>query len=189
MKLSVVVPVHNEAENIYSVADKICENLNGRHDYELIFVDDGSNDQTGTVLRKLQKRFPRLRVIRHIKRCGQSAALCTGVRYAVNPLVITLDGDGQNDPRDIERLLKVYETLPEHAGRIMVIGFRRIRHDPAWRRFSSKFANAVRSRLLRDQTSDTGCGLKVFPRELFLSLPCFDHMHRFLPALVKRTGG
>jgi dolichol-phosphate mannosyltransferase len=189
MKLSVVVPVHNEADNVTQLSREICEALEGRHEYELIYVDDGSSDNTVAALLELQAKFPKIRVIRHLNQCGQSTAILSGVRHAVHPTIVTLDGDGQNDPRDIERLLSAYADLMKTSGKALVTGFRRKRQDTVIRRISSKVANGVRGRLLRDQTPDTGCGLKVFSRELFLSLPYFDHMHRFIPALVRRAGG
>jgi dolichol-phosphate mannosyltransferase len=189
MKISVVVPIHNEANNISELAREICSAIDGRHEYELIFVDDGSNDNSQLILKELQQEFFAIRTIRHRNQCGQSTAIFSGVRYAVNPVIVTLDGDGQNDPRDIGPLLEAYTRLLNESDRIMVTGFRRRRQDTLIRRVSSRVANGVRSRLLKDQTPDTGCGLKIFSRELFLSLPYFDHMHRFLPALVKRTGG
>jgi dolichol-phosphate mannosyltransferase len=189
MKLSVVVPIHNEASNISELAGEIRTALEGRHEYELIFVDDGSDDNSPMVLEGLQRDVLRIRIVRHRNQCGQSTAIHSGVRHAENPVIVTLDGDGQNDPRDIGTLLDAYAKLQNKSDRIMVTGFRRRRQDSLIRRISSRVANGVRSRLLRDHTPDTGCGLKVFSRELFLSLPYFDHMHRFLPALVKRTGG
>lgn len=187
MKISVVVPVHNEAENITPLIQEINSALSEKHEYEIIFVDDGSSDQTPSRLQHLLKDFPQLHPIYHLQCCGQSTALLTGIRNAVNPVIVTLDGDGQNDPSDINKLLQIYEsTKTKH---LMIIGHRRLRQDSGWRKLSSGIANNIRRRLLRDETPDTGCGLKVFSRELFLNLPYFDHMHRFLPALVKRTGG
>lgn len=189
MELSVVVPVHNEVENLQPLLDEIEAALGGWCDYEIIYVDDGSMDGTFTRLLELQPKFPRLRVLRHRLGCGQSTALVTGVRAARAPCIVTLDGDGQNDPADIPRLWEAFRTLLRESGDVMVAGYRKRRKDTGWRRFSSRVANAVRGSLLRDQTPDTGCGLKVFSRDLFLTLPYFDHMHRFLPALVQRAGG
>lgn len=189
MELSVVVPVHNEADNVEPLLNEITQALEGRYDYEIIYVDDGSLDATLAGLKALQTRFPRLRVLHHRVVCGQSSALLTGVRAARSPLIATLDGDGQNDPADIPNLLQALEELQQDHPLAMVAGYRKSRRDTAWRRFSSRVANTVRGSLLRDQTPDTGCGLKVFSRELFLRLPHFDHMHRFLPALVQRAGG
>ncbi|MBW2108528.1 MAG: glycosyltransferase family 2 protein [Deltaproteobacteria bacterium] len=189
MKLSVVVPVHNEAENIASLVEEIRLVLENTYDYEAIFVDDGSTDQSPDILRRLQGKYPRLGIVRHSHHYGQSAALMSGVRAAVGSVIVTLDGDGQNDPRDIPRLLDVFSGLAGNQEPVMVTGLRSRRRDTAWRRLCSRIANAVRSRLLHDETPDTGCGLKVFSRDLFMDLPAFDHMHRFLPALVQRAGG
>ncbi len=189
MKISVVIPVHNEEENVLSLTNEICETLNCKADYELIFVDDGSTDQTRNKLLPLQNSLGNFRFIRHRLCCGQSTALLTGIRRAQNPLIVTLDGDGQNDPEDIHHLLKIYEKEQRPERPAMITGFRYMRQDTGWRKISSKIANLIRGRLLKDFTPDTGCGLKVFSRELFLSFPYFDHMHRFLPALTKRAGG
>jgi dolichol-phosphate mannosyltransferase len=189
MELSVVVPVHNEEENVEPLIGEIDRALIDAGDYEMIFVDDGSTDSTLIRLDRLRERYPRLRVLHHRRCCGQSTALVTGVRAAFGRIIATLDGDGQNNPADIPKLIAAFNELDRGGMRSMVAGFRKRRKDTGWRRFSSKVANAVRSSLLRDNTPDTGCGLKVFSRELFLALPYFDHMHRFLPALVQRAGG
>jgi len=188
MDLSIVIPVHNEAENILPLVREISDALDGRFDYEIVYVDDGSSDDTPARLLEVAMLFPQVRVLRHERQAGQSAALSTGVRNARAPIVATLDGDGQNDPSDIRALL---ERLNDPAqGRLaMAAGHRVVRKDSRVQRFSSRAANAVRSRMLRDGTPDTGCGLKVFRRDIFLELPNFDHMHRFLPALVMRQGG
>ena len=187
MELSVVVPVHNEAGNIAPLLDEIHAALDGRYDFEVVYVDDGSTDDTPEELAEAVGRHPRLRVLTHGVACGQSSALRTGIRATEAPLIATLDGDGQNDPADIPRLLEAARGAGgDPMG--MVVGYRRRRQDSWIRRISSRIANAVRSRLLGDATPDTGCGLKVFPRDLFLELPYFDHMHRFLPALVRRAG-
>jgi len=189
MQLSVVVPVRNEADNVAPLVEEIRDALEGRCDYEVVYVDDGSTDATLERLIDLQRGFARLRVLRHARCCGQSTAIRTGVRAARGRWIATLDGDGQNDPADIPRLLAERDARGGEGARLMVAGWRRRRHDDWLRRVSSRVANAVRARLLRDGTPDTGCGLKLFPRELFLELPYFDHMHRFLPALVRRAGG
>jgi len=189
MELSVVVPVHNEEDNVEPLIGEIDRALIDAGDYEMIFVDDGSTDGTLTRLDGLRARYARLRVLCHRRCCGQSTALLTGVRAARGRIVATLDGDGQNNPADIPRLILALKELDRGGMKSMVAGFRRRRKDTGWRRFSSRVANAVRGSLLGDNTPDTGCGLKVFSRELFLSLPYFDHMHRFLPALVQRAGG
>jgi dolichol-phosphate mannosyltransferase len=189
MELSVVVPVHNEAENLEPLLEEIGRALEGQCDYEVIYVDDGSTDDTFNRLLELRGRFPRLRILRHRRGCGQSTALASGIRAARAGCIATLDGDGQNDPGDIPRLWEALKQLQRDYGRAMVAGYRKSRKDTGWRRFSSRVANAVRGGLLKDNTPDTGCGLKVFSRDLFLALPYFDHMHRFLPALIQRAGG
>lgn len=190
MKISIIVPVYNEADNIISLIDEIVTAMNQAEAYEIIYVDDGSNDDTAAVLKQAQQSVRALRVIRHQQSCGQSTAVYTGIKAANYPCIATLDGDGQNDPADIPRMYQVLmqqrETTPNLS---MVAGWRNKRYDSAWRLFSSKVANAVRSTLLGDNTPDTGCGLKVFLRDDFLKLPYFDHMHRFLPALILRSGG
>jgi dolichol-phosphate mannosyltransferase len=189
MELSIVVPVKNEEANIEPLVAEIRHALRDFR-YEIIYVDDGSTDATPTVLQRLMTDTPELRIVRHRHSCGQSTAVSTGVLHAAAPLIATLDGDGQNDPADIPRLLEIWRR-EEGKGAVpiaCVAGWRANRRDNGLRRVSSRVANAVRSRLLRDQTPDTGCGLKLFSREVFLRLPYFDHMHRFLPALFMRAG-
>ncbi len=190
MKISVVVPVHNEAENITPLITEIANALCTASAYEIIYVNDGSKDETAAILQQALVDFPALRVLQHASSCGQSTAIHTGVKQAIYPWIATLDGDGQNDPTDIphlyEVLIKGRESRPKLA---MVAGWRIKRHDTGWRIFSSKIANGVRAKLLGDNTPDTGCGLKVFSRDSFLELPYFNHMHRFLPALILRAGG
>lgn len=187
--LSVVVPVHNEAGNIEPLLTEIYTSLTGGWLYEVVYVDDGSTDHTWDELKGLQTRFPFLRLRRHKYCCGQSTALRTGILAAQFDVIVTLDGDGQNDPSDIPNLLATWSTASKNGKETMVVGYRKDRKDTSWRRFSSQVANRVRSALLKDNTLDTGCGLKVFSRQLFIMLPYFDHMHRFLPALAQRTGG
>lgn len=190
MKISIVVPVYNEADNISALIAEIVTAMNQAVAYEIIYVDDGSNDDTAAVLKQTQQNIKALRVIRHQQSCGQSAAIYTGVKAANYPYIATLDGDGQNDPADIPRLYQLLMQQREISGNLwMLAGWRNKRHDSAWRLFSSKLANVVRSGLLGDNTPDTGCGLKLFLRDEFLGLPYFDHMHRFLPALILRAGG
>jgi dolichol-phosphate mannosyltransferase len=189
MDLSVVVPVRNEAENIAPLVAEIRAALDGNLDYEIIYVDDGSSDDTVQRLRRAAAEFPRLHVIRHARSCGQSAALWTGARRARAPWIGTLDGDGQNDPADLLRLWREARVAEAPAGLALVMGQRAERHDSWWRRVASRVANGVRARLLRDNTRDTGCGLKILRREAYLAMPYFDHMHRFLPALARRHGG
>lgn len=190
MQISIVIPVRNEADNIGLLLDEIVAAMHEAESYEVIVVDDGSYDQTYHVLTQALEQIDALRVIQHDKCCGQSAAVYTGVKAAKYPIMATLDGDGQNDPADI---LPLFNLLTQQgktdANLWMVAGRRNKRHDSTWKRVSSKIANTVRSGLLSDQTPDTGCGLKVFLRDKFLDLPYFDHMHRFLPALIIRAGG
>lgn len=178
--LSVVVPVRNEAPNIAPLVAEIRAALAGVA-HEIVYVDDGSTDETPAELAAAG-----VHRLRHRSSCGQSAAVITGVRAARGHWIATLDGDGQNDPADIPRLLERAQAL---GGDILVAGHRVTRRDTAVKRLTSRLANRIRARLLRDATPDTGCGLKVFPRALFMALPHFDHMHRYLPALVLRQGG
>jgi dolichol-phosphate mannosyltransferase len=187
--LAIVVPVHNEAENIDPLLAEIRRAVDTERVCEVIYVDDGSTDGTPCRLASAARAFPGLRVIRHARRSGQSAALWTGVRAARASWVVTLDGDGQNDPADIPRLTGVLDSPSRPPNLWLVAGIRATRRDRWLRRAASRIANAVRSRVLGDHVSDTGCGLKLLHREAFLSLPYFDHMHRFLPALVLRGGG
>jgi dolichol-phosphate mannosyltransferase len=183
--LSIVVPVRNEEDNVADLISEIQKSLKRKITYEIIYVDDGSTDQTYKNLITLQKTYKELRVIRHEKSCGQSTAVRTGVKYAKFNWIATLDGDGQNNPADIPKLLNALKEGVELVG-----GNRRHSRRDTWiKRISSVIANGVRSSLLQDDTPDTVCGLKLFSRDAFLDLPYFDHMHRFLPALIKRRGG
>ena len=182
-----IVPVCNEAENVEPLAREIHAALNSRA-YEMIFIDDGSTDDTVAILQKLKASLPTLRVLRHSFRSGQSAAVASGVRAARAPWIATLDGDGQNDPADIPKLIATRDS-PAGRGVQLFMGNRTAsRKDTAFRRLQSRIANGVRSGLLGDGTPDTGCGIKLFSREVFMDLPRFDHMHRFLPALFQRHG-
>ena len=184
--VSVVVPVRNEAGNIAPLVAEIAAALGGGLSFEVIYVNDGSTDRTESELTLLMASRPWLRQIKHQTSCGQSAAVSTGVLYASASVVVTLDGDGQNDPAFIPALLKVLAAGAPTVG--LVAGQRVGRRASAFKRFQSRLANAVRGAVLRDGTRDTGCGLKAFRRELFLALPFFDGLHRFLPALVRREG-
>ncbi len=187
-ELCVVVPVHNEEGNVAPLVGEITAALRGRLAFEMIYVDDGSKDQTLPRLLDLAKENPELRVLRHVNRCGQSAAIWTGVKHAGAPLIATLDGDGQNDPADIPALVARHEK--EGGGdKIMIAGHREKRRDSKVKLMSSRIANKIRRGLLNDDLPDTGCGLKVFTREAFLTFPRFDHMHRYLAALMIRHGG
>ena len=187
MDLAIVIPVLNEAESLAPLLDEITGALDGQTGYEIIVVDDGSTDTTRDELSRYLERCPPLRVIRHRDRCGQSAAIATGVDAARAAWIVTLDGDGQNDPADILRLYHTLRRAPADVG--LVIGHRIRRCDTLLKRLSSRIANRVRARVLGDDTPDSACGLKAFARETFMRLPRFDHMHRFLPALVQRQGG
>jgi dolichol-phosphate mannosyltransferase len=187
-ELSVVVPVHNEAENIGPLLDEIRCALAGAVQFEMVVVDDESTDDTVARLDACAATMPELRVICHRRNAGQSAALHTGVRLARAPLIATLDGDGQNDPADSPALLAQYRAAADELP-LLIAGHRTTRRDPLVTRAASRIANAVRAWFLKDHTPDTGCGLKVFARTVFLAFPAFDHMHRFLPALTLRAGG
>ncbi len=190
MDLSVVVPVLNEVDNVEPLVREIGAALDGNLPYEIVYVDDGSTDGTLERLAELQQRLSpgRLRVLRHERNFGQSAALHSGVEAARAPWIATLDGDGQNDPADIPKLLAVRDDPEAPAGLCLVSSIRQKRRDSWLRRVSSRVANGVRQRLLHDRTTDTGSGLKLFSRQAFLELPYFDHMHRFIPALIQRGG-
>ena len=187
-ELSVVVPVHNEAANLAGLLAEIRSALDGLAEYEVVCVDDGSDDETPGLLATLGAEFPRLRVVRHRAPAGQSAAMAHGVSAARGTWVATLDGDGQNDPADIPRLLAFVRgpDAPPDLG--LLVGERSRREDPWIKRFAGRVANAIRARILGDGTRDSGSGLKLFRRDSFLALPHFDHMHRFLPALFLRGG-
>jgi len=188
MDLSIVIPVKNEAGNIAPLVSEIRSALDGLLTYEIVYVDDGSDDGTTAEVGLVAAEAPNVKLLCHERSSGQSAAIRTGVKAARAGWIATLDGDGQNDPADIPRLWQVglasNGTVP-----VLVNGYRRNRQDSWSKRWASRIANAVRGRCLGDHTPDAGCGLKLFPRALFLDLPYFDHMHRFLPALVLREGG
>jgi len=188
-ELAVVVPVHNETDNLATLIEEICTSLDSLSgDFEIIYVDDGSTDKTTERLLQIKTECPQLRVLSHRQCCGQSAAIMTGVKAARAEVIATLDGDGQNDPADIPALYTALKGAPDRD-RLLVAGLRAKRRDSWIKRMSSKIANSVRSGLLKDDTADTGCGLKVFTRAAFMDMPRFDHMHRFLPALMIRRGG
>ena len=187
-EISVVIPVCNEVENLVPLAREIAAALRGRRAFEMIFVDDGSTDGTAeAALKARAEGMTELRLLRHSFRSGQSAAVYSGVRAARGEWVATLDGDGQNDPADIPALIAARDQAA-NAGVLLFMGNRVTRRDTWLRRLSSRVANGVRGGLLGDGTPDTGCGIKLFHRDTFLSLPMFNHMHRFLPALFQRAG-
>lgn len=184
--VSIVVPVRNEAGNIAPLVAEIAVAVAATGPFEIVYVDDGSTDATATELSALMAERPWLRQIWHAVSCGQSAAIRAGVLAARAPIVVTLDGDGQNDPVFIPALIG---ALEKGAPRVaLVAGQRKRRQASAFKKLQSRIANRVRAAILHDGTRDTGCGLKAFRRDVFLALPYFDGMHRFLPALVRREG-
>ena len=189
INISIVIPAKNEAENIDYLVNEIMDNLEARNDFEIIYVDDGSTDSTSTKILELCKRHPRIvRLVQHDISVGQSTAICSGVSKANGNLILTLDADGQNNPADILTVIERTEAFKDNE-HYCIAGYRKLRKDTAWKRLQSRVANGIRSRLLGDNTPDTGCGLKAFPKHTFQKLPYFDHMHRYLPALIKRQGG
>lgn len=186
--ISVVVPVLNEAENIDRLVAEIVAAAACVPIREILYVDDGSDDATVAVLTARRATTPLLRVIQHPRRLGQSAAMLSGARAATQDLLVFIDGDGQNSPADIAELYASFRQEALRNGSVAVLGERRDRFDSPLRRASSRLANAVRKTILGDETRDTGCSLKLMRREDFLALPYFDHMHRFLPALLLRGG-
>ncbi|GAB4286330.1 MAG: hypothetical protein Kow0058_05760 [Roseovarius sp.] len=183
--LSIVLPAHDEAGNLPGLIARL-DAVAAPLAAEIVVVDDGSADGTRAVLEELMRRHPRLRALRHPRPLGQSAALRSGIRAARGALVATLDADGQNPPEEIPRLVAAWHAAP--AGTGLVQGERARRRDSLSKRFGSRFANALRGALLRDGTRDSGCAMRVFRRDAWLSLPWFRHLHRFTPALMKREG-
>ena len=189
MDVSVVIPAKNEQDNVLPLVTEIVEVLSCLESFEIVYVDDGSDDATYDKLSQLaQSSIPQLRPVRHRYSVGQSTAVYTGVNAAHGQLIVTLDADGQNDPADIPKLLAEARKFST-GSHFCIAGYRKCRKDTAWKRLQSRIANSIRSKLLGDATPDTGCGLKIFPKHTFIALPYFDHMHRFIPALVKRLGG
>ncbi len=185
--IAVITPMLNEAGGAAAFVAEIAVALSGRN-FEIIVVNDGSTDDTGVILKNLKAEIPQLRILEHGENAGQSRALRSGVLAARAEVIAILDGDGQNDPADISRLLTAFEAGNDRRDLAMVAGERRDRQDTAARKWASNLANSIRQALLKDGATDTGCGLKVFYREAFLRLPYFDHMHRYLPALMRREG-
>jgi len=183
-EISIVIAVFNEAGNIGPLAQEIVAVMREVAAIEVICVDDGSTDETAAEVAAIRRDIPEVRLLRHQARAGQSAALCSGITAARGRLIVTLDGDGQNDPADIPALL----ALALRGEPALVAGIRTTRRDPWSKRAASKLANGLRAAVLRDRCPDTGCGLKVFPRAVFMRLPAFDGMHRYLPALFQAYG-
>lgn len=188
-QLSIVIPMYNEVDNVLPLIEEIRNALVNKINYEIIIVDDGSQDGTEKVLKSLSISIPQLRVVRHLKNYGQSAGIISGVFKAGFDWIATLDGDGQNDPSDILKLINIAEQNSETTSSILVVGNRQKRQDSLVRKMSSRIANGVRKGFLKDDCPDTGCSLKLFRRNDFIRLPHFNHMHRFLPALFRRQGG
>ena len=186
-EFSVVSPVRNEAENVESLVREISQALAGRA-FEIIFVDDSSQDDTRARLFALKDKIPNLRVIGHRKNAGQSRAVRTGVLAARSPVVLTLDGDGQNDPGDLPGLLAQLNRADAPGDLALVQGRRDKRVDSGWKKFGSRFANNIRRSMLKDSNTDSGCGMRAFKRDAYLQIPYFDHMHRYLPALMQSEG-
>jgi dolichol-phosphate mannosyltransferase len=184
--VSIVVPVRNEAENVSPLIAEIAAALDGRWNYEIIYVNDGSTDATAERLAAAMKLRANLRQIRHATSSGQSAAVRSGVHAARGSIVATLDGDGQNNPKFLPDLISAIEAGDGRVG--LAAGQRVGRKDTGFKKIQSRVANGVRNAILHDGTRDTGCGLKAFRREVFLAMPYFDGLHRFLPALVRREG-
>lgn len=185
--LSVVIPAHNEAANLRKLIPEVLAALDSIVAFEVVVVDDASDDETAHLLKEMHAEFPQVQWVQHIRRCGQSTALMTGVEHSCGQIIATLDGDGQNDPHDLVDFLTTLEQLSGQETTV-ICGHRTKRRDSWWRTFSSKIANGLRSRILQDSTPDSGCGIKMFPKRAFERLPRFDHMHRFLPALFRRSG-
>ncbi|MCB2108518.1 MAG: glycosyltransferase family 2 protein [Rhodobacteraceae bacterium] len=186
---SVVVPVRDEAGNIAPLADEIVAAMAAFGDFEVIFVDDGSRDTTAAEIEAVQNKFANFRIVRHRHSYGQSQALITGVENARAPWVVTLDGDGQNDPADIAALISALDAQQDRREQTLVIGRRNRRLDGQWRSLASIVARWARRIMLADVTADSGCGLKIISRKMFLDLPRFDALHRFIPSLVRRERG
>lgn len=186
--LSLVIPAKNEQDSIGKLLTEAFAVMKDYPDFEIVLVDDGSSDETLDVAARAAGALEgHLVTVRHARSIGQSGALATGIRHAKGHLIVTMDGDGQNDPADIPKLLQKANTI--RASDFCIAGYRKNRKDTAWKRFQSRLANRVRDALLHDGVPDTGCGIKLFPRSTFLKLPWFDHGHRFIPALVRGIGG
>ena len=189
VEVSIVIPAKNEVDNVEPLISEILAALDGVVEFEIVYVDDGSTDNThAELLRLVNAGNVFIKPVRHRFSVGQSTAIMTGVEDAQAALIVTMDADGQNDPADIPNLLAAARKFPAGAD-FCIAGYRKNRKDTPWKRFQSKVANNIRRRILNDGTPDTGCGLKVLPKATFLKLPYFDHIHRFIPALVHRING
>lgn len=188
--VSVLIPAKDEAGNIAGLVTEVVEALRPVCRFEIVLVDDGSSDGTANeFLQRCTELGAQAQLIRHRSSAGQSTALSTAAQHALGQYLVTIDGDGQNDPADIPALIRAAQEVESTATHFCIAGYRKNRQDTQWKKFQSRIANAVRQRLLRDQVPDTGCGLKLIPRRTWVLLPYFDHMHRFLPALVCRLDG
>ena len=188
MNLSIIIPVFNESENISNLLIEISEALS-TYNHEILVIDDSSTDSTIEVLKSIKQSNENLRILSHSENYGQSNAIKTGISSSKHDVIVTIDGDGQNDPRDIPILVEEYVKRNINYPRVMIAGYRYSRKDSFLKRFSSKYANMLRNFLLKDNVPDTGCGLKVFDKKSFLELPFFNHIHRYLPALFIAQGG
>ena len=188
LDISILVPVMNEAGNIRPLIDEICTAMGGRQ-FEIIYVDDASDDSTAEELLAILDDVPQLRVLRHTRRAGQSAAIRSGLLQANGTLIGVLDGDGQNVPTDFHALEAAARDASKDGAMVMAAGIRQRRNDSPMRLLASRGARWIRTSLLGDTHPDSGCGIKILPRDLFMQLPFFNHMHRFMPSLVRRHGG
>ena len=187
--VSVLIPAKNEAGNIGKLVNEVVTALRPECAFEIVLVDDGSDDGTGDeFVQSCRDLGAAGQLVRHQASVGQSTALCSAALQARGRYLITIDGDGQNDPADMPGLLRSARETESQSAHFCIAGYRKNRQDTEWKKFQSRIANAVRQKLLSDQVPDTGCGLKLIPRETWLRLPYFDHMHRYLPALMQRAG-
>ena len=185
MNFSVIVPFYNEEKNIQKLVDEIIHSIKDFKIFEIILINDASFDNTLKIIKLLEQKYPNfIRIINNSINIGQSFSLIKAIKSSKFDTIITLDGDGQNNPSDIPKLLKEFEK-----DNIFLVGGLRIkRKDNYIKKFSSKIANNIRSFILNDDCKDTGCSLKVFSKKIFLNFPEFKGVHRFLPALYKGYG-